>query len=406
MAPKEWKVRAISEILEKVSIPVIVKADEIYQEIGIRSHGKGIFHKEPITGKQLGEKRVFHIEPECLVVNIVFAWEQAVAKTSSSEIGMIASHRFPMFRPINNGCNIDFILYLFKTKFGKYLLELASPGGAGRNKTLGQSEFLSLELTLPPVKEQKKIAQILSTWDKTIATTEKLLEKSQKQKQALMQQLLTGKKRFPGFTGKWTTQKLGQIGEIRSAGVDKNIVEGEMPVRLLNFTDVFNRSFIYSNELNQWVTAPESKVFSCNVKKGDVFFTPSSETRDEVAIPAVAAEDIIDCCYSYHVVRFRIHEQWDLSFKAYIFTTPEFRKQAYILADGSGQRYVISQDGFRNIKITYPSYDEQVVIGRAIKAAEDEVNLLKQKVSFLKEEKKALMQQLLTGKRRVKVDYQ
>ena len=261
------------------------------------------------------------------------------------------------------------------------------------------------DVTLPPYLEQKKIAQILSTWDKAITTTEKLLDQSQKQKQALMQQLLTGKKRFPEFSGHWVTKTLGDIGEIKSAGVDKNIVEGEKPVRLLNFTDVFKRSFIYSNELDHWVTTPEAKLKSCDVQKGDVFFTPSSETRDEVAIPAVAAEDISNCCYSYHVVRFRIKEKWDLNFKAYIFTTPKFRKQANMLADGSGQRYVISQGGFRGMKITYPSYEEQIVIGKALKTAEDEVNLLKQKIIYLKEEKKALMQQLLTGKRRVKVDH-
>ena len=75
-----------------------------------------------------------------------------------------------------------------------------------------------------------------------------------------------------------------------------------------------------------------------------------------------------------------------------------------MLADGSGQRYVISQDGFRSIKITYPTYQEQILIGKAIKVAEDEVNSLKQKITYLKEEKKALMQQLLTGKKRVKLE--
>lgn len=277
-------------------------------------------------------------------------------------------------------------------------------GGGTNISNLSQQILNDLAFLIPPLSEQKKIAQILSTWDKAIATTEKLLENSQKQKQALMQQLLTGKKRFSGFNDKWLTKSLSEIGEIRSAGVDKNILEDEKPVRLLNFTDVFNKSFIYSAELNHWVTAPDAKVLSCDVKKGDVFFTPSSETRNEVAIPAVAAEDISDCCYSYHVVRFRLHENWDLNFKAYIFTTPEFRKQAYMLADGSGQRYVISQDSFRSIKITYPTYQEQVLIGKTLKAAEDEVNNLKQKIIYLKEEKKALMQQLLTGKRRVRIN--
>jgi len=68
--------------------------------------------------RSLGNKRVFRVHPDCFIVNIVFAWEQAVAKTSANEIGMIASHRFPMFRPKNNQCNIDYLTYFFKTPRG------------------------------------------------------------------------------------------------------------------------------------------------------------------------------------------------------------------------------------------------------------------------------------------------
>ncbi|SER30486.1 type I restriction enzyme, S subunit [Nitrosomonas sp. Nm51] len=262
----------------------------------------------------------------------------------------------------------------------------------------------SIRVTVPPLPEQKKIARILSTWDRAIEVTEKLLNNSQQQKKALMQQLLTGKKRLPGFSGEWETKTLREIGEIKSAGVDKKIIDGEKPVRLLNFTDVFNRSFIYSHQLNHWVTAPESKISGCDVRIGDVFFTPSSETRDEAGIPAVAAENIDQCCYSYHVVRLRFTEKWDLNFKAYVFTTSQFRRQAYMLADGSGQRYVISQENFRKIQVTFPNYDEQIAIGKILKAAESEIEILEKKLSCLRQEKKALMQQLLTGKRRVQIN--
>ena len=189
MVPDGWKVRSISDVLEKVSTPVEIKSTELYREIGIRSHGKGIFHKEPTSGKSIGNKRVFHIEPDCLVVNIVFAWEQAVAKTSSAELGMIASHRFPMFKPKTNRCDINYILYFFKTKKGKYLLELASPGGAGRNKTLGQSEFAKLRFTMPPIEEQQKIASYLSAIDTKIEKVAEQIEQTQEFKKGLLQQM-------------------------------------------------------------------------------------------------------------------------------------------------------------------------------------------------------------------------
>lgn len=270
--------------------------------------------------------------------------------------------------------------------------------------TLNRNNVHGVKCVFPPIYEQKQISLILSTWDKAIISSEQLLINSQQQKKAIMQQLLTGKKRLTGFSDKWKTKTLDEIGDIKSAGVDKKIIEGEISVRLLNFTDVFKQNFIYSRELNHWVTAPQHKVIGCNVERGDVFFTPSSETRDEAAISAVVAEDIEECCYSYHVVRLRFSEEWDLNYKAYAFSTDSFRKQAYKLADGSGQRYVISQGNFRKMQITYPEYEEQVAIGKVLKNAEDETIVLQKKLNYLKQEKKALMQQLLTGKRRVKLN--
>ena len=73
--PADWAVCSIDECLERVERPVDVQAEEMYTQIGIRSHGKGLFYKEPVTGESLGNKAVYWIEPDCFVLNIVFAWE-------------------------------------------------------------------------------------------------------------------------------------------------------------------------------------------------------------------------------------------------------------------------------------------------------------------------------------------
>jgi type I restriction enzyme, S subunit len=191
----KWSIKKLSQVIERIRNPVSVSCEDSYNEIGIRSHGKGIFYKEPITGINLGDKSVFWVEPDCFVVNIVFAWEQAVALTTENERGMIASHRFPMYQAKDNAVLLQYLLYFFLTPKGKYLLELASPGGAGRNKTLGQSEFLNLEIMLPSFAEQEKIAAVLSAADDEITTLETQLTAVKQQKRGLMQQLLTGKKR-------------------------------------------------------------------------------------------------------------------------------------------------------------------------------------------------------------------
>ncbi|MCC7335388.1 MAG: restriction endonuclease subunit S [Pirellulaceae bacterium] len=175
--------------------PVDVELATSYMQIGIRSHGKGIFHKEQVTGKSLGSKRVYWVKPGCFTFNVVFAWEQAVARTTSNESGMIASHRFPMYEPIDNRVDIDYLLYFFKTERGKHLLGLASPGGAGRNRTLSQDAFMKLKIPLPKIEEQRRVANLLGTADREIEVLKQLRESYAQQKKGLMQQLLTGKTR-------------------------------------------------------------------------------------------------------------------------------------------------------------------------------------------------------------------
>ncbi|RZQ53747.1 hypothetical protein C1E23_07730 [Pseudoalteromonas phenolica] len=184
-----WTTERIDYFIERYNNPVDVDPNESYRQIGIRSHGKGVFHKESIQGHELGDKRVFWVHPDAFVVNIVFAWEHAVAKTSKDEKGFIASHRFPMFLPKDSRVDLRFFTLFFLSKRGKYLLELASPGGAGRNKTLGQSNFAELKVTFPCLEEQKRIADFNDSLEEKLETVKKQIELTKTFKKGLLQQM-------------------------------------------------------------------------------------------------------------------------------------------------------------------------------------------------------------------------
>ena len=174
-----FRLYTLKDVLQRVSIPVNVEENKLYYQIGIRSHSKGIFHKEAETGKQIGNKRIFWIEPNCMILNIVFAWEQAVAKTSEKEVGMVASHRFPMYKVLNN--SLDYIVDFFKTEKGKQLLQMASPGGAGRNKTLNQDFFLNSKIYLPSLNEQLKTSNLIDLIEDRIETQSKIINSIESQ---------------------------------------------------------------------------------------------------------------------------------------------------------------------------------------------------------------------------------
>lgn len=218
----DWEQRKCKDIFDKVGNPVETKEDETYREIGIRSHGKGIFYKDEVTGKSLGNKRVFWIEPDCFILNIVFAWERAVARTTEKELGMIASHRFPMYKPKAGVVDLDYITKFFTTDKGKDILEMASPGGAGRNKTLGQKEFADSKLWLSSYDEQKKIGKLIDELDKAIDLQQRKCEETKELKKYMLQKMFpkNGERkpeiRFVGFTDDWEQRKLGEIGTAKS----------------------------------------------------------------------------------------------------------------------------------------------------------------------------------------------
>ena len=152
--------RKLRHLLRQVKRPVSVQPNSYYQEIGIRSWGKGIFHKEPLRGALLEEKSVYYIEPGDLVLNIVFAWEGAVAVVSNDEKGMVASHRFPTFRTTLD-VNLDYLLGYLQSEHGRSLMEINSPGAAGRNRTIRLGQFLDEEMPLPTLDEQARIIKAL-----------------------------------------------------------------------------------------------------------------------------------------------------------------------------------------------------------------------------------------------------
>lgn len=389
--PADWTVCTIGECLERVERPVDVQADEMYTQIGIRSHGKGLFHKEPVTGEALGNKAVYWIEPDCFVLNIVFAWEQAIGKTTQAEVGMIGSHRFPMYRPIGGKVDIDYLISYLMTKRGKDILEAASPGGAGRNRTLGQDRFMKSKIVLPNSDEQRKIAEILTTQDKVIELKEKRLAEKQQQKKYLMQQLLTGKKRLPGFVGEWKSVRLNEVlferteknstqnHRICSVAVQKGVVDQ---------IEHLGRSYAAADTSNYGV-----------VHYGDIIYTKSptgdflygiikqSQVNENVAVsPLYGIFEPV-----FYELGYILHTYFGYAVNCSNYLLP-------IIQKGAKNTINITNDVFVSNRLYLPlNSEEQKALAKIFIIADKEIDLLHQDIEQEKQKKKALMQLLLTG---------
>lgn len=252
--------------------------------------------------------------------------------------------------------------------------------------TAGQLK--SLRIPLPPLAEQEKIAEILSTWDKAIERQTQLIQKLELRKKGLMQQLLTGKKRLPGFTDEWKKVKAGLI--FKSVSIRSNKQE-----ILLSATQ--EHGVIPRDMLESRVTMPTGDLSSFKlVDVGDFVISLRSF---EGGIEYSQYRGVVSPAYTVLKKALDVDSAF---YKAY-FKSNDFIQRLSVAVIGIRDGKQISYSDFAYIKIPFPALQEQTAIANILSSSDEEIRLAQDKLAAMKEQKKGLMQVLLTGKKRVKI---
>lgn len=324
-----------------------------------------------------------------------------VFKVPESFGGLAFSYNAPRIRP-KNADDTDFIYqYLISPEIIKQQSSLFTGNAQPFLDTKAISGF---SILYPPEIERKKITDILSTWDKSIEATERLLENSKKRKKALMQQLLTGKKRLPGFSGEWISISLGEIGTTFSGLSGKNKEDFGSGSPYLTYMSIFSNQEVDLSKC-QYVQVKAGETQS-DIRYGDIFFTTSSETPEEVGMSSVLLKEpkcttyLNSFCFGFRLNNF---DSLAPEFAAHLLRSDDSRRKIALLGQGA-TRYNLSKKGLMKLTFSIPKKSEQIAIKEVLDAAQSECMLLNSKIEYLKSEKKGLMQQLLTGKKRVNVE--
>ena len=294
----------------------------------------------------------------------------------------------------------DFLFYLVQTEKFNQIANVSSGSKMPRADWNYMSE---IPFDIPPLKEQEKIAEILTTWDEAITKQTELLRAKELQKKVLMQKLLSGEVRFDGFSDKWEEVRLGEIGNSFNGlsgktGEDFGIGEA----KYITYKNIFNYSKIKLDIFENVQISNDEK--QNLVQFGDIFFTVSSETPEEVGMSSVLLDNVSNTylnsfCFGYRLNNFNTLDPY---FARFYFRSFQMRDKISRLAQGS-TRFNLSKNEIMKLKIKLPSLPEQQKIAEVLSLADDEINLLKNELDELKLQKKALMQKLLTGQVRVKV---
>lgn len=169
-----------------------INLDGSYPELGIRCFGKGTFHKTPLSGAEVGTKRLFRIEEGDLLFSNVFAWEGGIAIAQQEDAGRLGSHRFISCVANKNIASAKFLRYFFLTEIGLEKIGEASPGGAGRNRTLGIEKLMALEVPVPPIATQKFFEELQAKVDELKSRHATIREANQALVPAMLERIFEG----------------------------------------------------------------------------------------------------------------------------------------------------------------------------------------------------------------------
>lgn len=402
--PEDWEISSVGVIAEVKTGP-----------FGSSLHEKDyVIEGTPIiTVEHLGERGVSHINLpmvsnvdklrlqayELQKEDIVFSRVGSVDRNAlikNSENGWLFSGRLLRVRVKQKYIHAPFLSYHFHSEPFKQRVKNFAVGQT--MASLNTKILMSVKVFIPPTKaEQEAISEALSDADALIESLEQLIAKKRHIKQGAMQELLTGKRRLPGFKGEWEKIKLGTIGSfLKGSNVNKDEASsGNIPC--IRYGEIYTHHNDYIRHFNTWIS-PDVANKATLIKKGDILFTGSGETKEDIGKCVAFLADFN--AYAGGDVIILRPGRGDSKFFGFYLNTAQIQLQK--AKKGQGDAIVhISANALSTIDILFPPETEQSAIAEILSDMDTEITTLEEKLSKARQVKQGMMQELLTGRIRL-----
>lgn len=398
--PQGWEVKKLGEVFKKVTEKNIhLKINTVLTN----SAQFGVIPQNEFFDKSIATKEnidnYYILEMDNFIYNSRISKFAPAGPISRNKYGIgCVSPLYTVFK-IHSDNNINFYEFYFKSNlWNRQAYNIANFGARFDRMNITDKDFFNMPIPVPPLEEQEKIADILSLWDKAIEQTKELIAYKEKQKKGLMQALLTVKKRLQGFTDEWKTVKLGEcFKNFGGAPLEKymNIASKYKFISIGNYSTqgkyIDNGNRIILNDITQ------TKLLN----KNDLVMVLNDKTADGKIIGAtILIDEDNTYIYNQRSERLVCNKNVFPLFFWFLLNSELIRKEIFAMAQGGTQIY-INFSSIKSIKIFLPPLDEQKAIADILSSADEEIQLLNKQLELYTEQKKGLMQNLLTGKVRV-----
>ena len=353
------------------------------------------------------------VRPGDFVYDPNLLWSGAIARSHQRAVGIV-SPVYEVFRAVRD-CSQDFLFAWLMSPNRLPNYGAISMGTNVRRRRADFGDFSKLPILVPPLAAQRAIATVLDSIDEAIERTEAVIASTERLRDALLHELLT--RGVPGWHSEWSdapglgtipacweVAKLGDVAEVAFSSVDKKTVDGEVPVELCNYTDVFYNHRIRFGMGLMTATASPVECDRWALRKGDVLFTKDSETPDEIGIPAYVTADMPKVLCGYHLGLARPRaELADGAYIAELLRSPRTAGQFARIANGV-TRFGLTLGATNSLEIPLPPLPEQQAIAAMQDGVEDAIERAHEEQDGLQSLKASAADALLTGRLRIQVD--
>ncbi|MEU6131420.1 restriction endonuclease subunit S [Saccharopolyspora sp. NPDC047091] len=297
----------------------------------------------------------------------------------------------------SSGVDPEFLVYSLQAR-ADVIRGLVSSAGSGTG-VLDTPRLKRLKLWVPSKDEQIRMREAITDAESQCGALELLIAKKRDVKRAMMEEILTGRIRLPGYSEAWIERPVSDLLEFKN-GLNKASQFFGHGTPIVNFMDVMRAPVITADRVKGLVSLSRDEVSRFSARRGDMFFTRTSESVDEIGTTAVLVDDVRDAVFSGFVLRGRPIAPVNTTFLAYQFQLPSVRRQ--VVATASYTTRALTNGGsLGRVRVHLPSSDEQAAIVAVLADADAELAALERRLESARAVKTGMMRELFTGRTRL-----
>jgi len=385
IVPQEWKSNSISHYITLVERPIVMDDNAEYELVTVRRGFGGVDSRGFLLGKKVLVKSQFTVKEKDFVISKRQIAHGACGIIPKELDGAIVSNEYNIFIGRNN-VDVVFFNYFMQLPELKRLFYLMSNGVHIEKLLFKTNDWIKQKICVPSLSEQQKIVKILTVWDKGIELKQKLIAEKKAQKKWLMQRLLTGEKRLAGFNGKWERKSISKLAEV---------VTGITPPT--NNPEFYNGKYPWITPTditsNKYIQESERALSEMGLKNGR--FIPKGSLL-VTCIASIGKNAILTRDGSCNQQINAIIPSPKVS-NEFLYYAIEFNLNILIKYAGKSATPILNKETFSNLTFCFPLLPEQTAIAEILSTADRQIELLEKEHAELTQQKKGLMQLLLTG---------